>query len=85
MIPTNRDGFITDDRRFEKLYSKGLSKEKAIRVATASGHHASKHDSQHPRYEKWSTDDLYQKAVELGVEGCSAMSKHTLINVLKSY
>lgn len=72
------------EKRYEKLFSKGLSKGKAARVASSSGHQHSKH-SQHPRYEKWNTDSLYQKASELGIKGCSGMSKHTLINALRDY
>ena len=78
----NRD--FDNEKRYAKLFSKGLSKGKAARVASSSGHQHSKH-SQHPRYEKWNTDNLYQKAAELGIEGCSSMNKHTLINALRQY
>ena len=54
------------EKRYEKLFSKGLSKGKAARVASSSAHQAGKH-TQHPRYEKWTTDNLYQKAAELGL------------------
>ncbi len=36
-------------------------------------------------YEDWSKNDLYEKAVEVGVEGRAHMSKKDLINTLRDY
>lgn len=89
MASSERESLFNNERfdsekRYDKLFSKGLSKGKAARVASSSGHQSGKH-KQHPRYEKWTTDNLYQKATELGIEGCSGMSKHTLVSALRNY
>ena len=41
--------------------------------------------SQVTPYEDWSKNDLYEKAVEVGVEGRAHMSKKDLINTLRDY
>ena len=84
MASSERESFFDSEKRYEKLFSKGFSRGKALRVANAYGHRNNR-DTQHPRYENWTTDSLYQKATELGIEGCSAMNKHTLINALRQY
>jgi len=41
--------------------------------------------SQASPYEDWSKHDLYEKAVEAGIEGSARMSKKDLINTLRDY
>jgi hypothetical protein len=36
-------------------------------------------------YEEWSKHDLYERAVEVGIEGRARMSKKVLINTLRDY
>lgn len=36
-------------------------------------------------YEEWSKHDLYERAVEHGIEGRARMSKKDLINTLRDY
>lgn len=41
--------------------------------------------SQATPYEEWSKHDLYERAVEEGIEGRARMSKKDLINTLRDY
>lgn len=41
--------------------------------------------SQASPYEEWSKHDLYERAVEVGIEGRARMSKKDLINTLRDY
>lgn len=36
-------------------------------------------------YEEWSKHDLYERAVEVGIEGRARMSRKDLINTLRDY
>lgn len=74
---------IKNDEQYEKLRDRGVSKEKAARIANDSksgkkGGHADK-------YEERSKDELYQKAKDVGIEGRSDMSKDELIKALRNH
>lgn len=72
---------IKNDEQYEELRDKGMSKEKAARIAndSDSGEKGGKAD----KYENRSKEELYQKAKEVGIEGRSDMSKDELIKALR--
>ncbi|MCP9198539.1 Rho termination factor N-terminal domain-containing protein [Gramella sp. GC03-9] len=72
---------IKNDEQYEELRDKGMSKEKAARIAndSDSGEKGGKAD----KYENRSKEELYQKAKEVGIEGRSDMSKEELIEALR--
>ena len=76
---------IKDDQQYEKLREKGMSKEKAARIANTSRKKAAKKGGSSPKYEEWTKDDLYQKAKEVGIEGRSSMNKKELIDTLRNH
>ena len=64
--------------RFQPI---GGSLEKAARIANTSRKKAGKH----PEYEKWTREELYEKAQQIGIEGRSDMDKDDLIKALRSH
>jgi hypothetical protein len=76
---------IKDDERYEKLREKGMSKEKAARIANTPRKEAGKRGGKSPKYEEWNKDDLYEKAREVGIEGRSKMDKSELIEALRHH
>lgn len=76
---------IKDDEQYEKLREKGMSKEKAARIANTPRGEAGKKGGKSPAYEDWSKDELYEKAKEVGIEGRSEMSKSELIDALRNH
>jgi hypothetical protein len=76
---------IKDDEQYEKLRSKGMSKEKAARIANTDRQKAGKKGGHSSKYEDWSKGDLYDKAKEVGIEGRSKMSKKDLIRALRNH
>jgi hypothetical protein len=76
---------IKDDERYEALRRQGASKEKAARIANTSRSKAGKRGGKSLRYEDWKKDDLYKRAKEIGIEGCSGMSKGELIHALRNH
>lgn len=84
MATINHNAFADEDARFDKLCTKGMRKEKAARLAHASHHHIARKGS-YSKYEKWTTDALYKKAVDEGIEGAAHMSKRALICALQEH
>lgn len=76
---------VKDDRQYEKLRDKGMSKEKAARVANSPRSSTGRKGGESGQYEDWSKDDLYDKAKEVGIEGRSDMSKSELIDALRNH
>ncbi|MCM8568960.1 Rho termination factor N-terminal domain-containing protein [Gramella jeungdoensis] len=72
---------IKNDEQYEELRDKGMSKEKAARIANdpKSGKKGGRAD----KYEERTKEELYQKAKEVGIEGRSEMSKKELIKALR--
>ncbi|MDT0641495.1 Rho termination factor N-terminal domain-containing protein [Zunongwangia sp. F363] len=74
---------IKNDKQYEELRDKGMSKSKAARIANDpnSGKKGGKAD----KYEERTKEDLYEEAKKVGIEGRSDMSKKELINALRNH
>lgn len=83
----NHGPTIKDDETYQSLREQGESKEKAARIANAQADEdrdpADKGGS-NPPYEDWTRHDLYERAQEIGIEGCSEMTKDELIDALRN-
>jgi hypothetical protein len=78
-MPGKRMASIRNKDQYEKLRKKGMSKEKAARIANAPSGRASKRGGNGKTYEEWTKDELHRKAKEVGIEGRSDMNKEELI------
>ncbi|MBN7786283.1 Rho termination factor [Ponticoccus gilvus] len=79
---------VKDDKLYGDLRDKGMSKEKAARIANAQANdnmHPSRKGGKAPPYEDWTKDDLYERAREIGIDGRSDMTKAKLIEALRSH
>lgn len=79
---------IKDDDTYEALRDKGMSKEKAARIANAQASDdmdPSKKGGKAPPYEEWTREELYDRAQEIGIDGRSNMSKDELIEALRNH
>ena len=76
---------IKDNEQYEALRKKGMSKEKAARIANTPRSVAGRRGGKAPKYEEWSRSDLYNKAKEVGVAGRSRMNKTELIDSLRNH
>ncbi|MBO6603614.1 Rho termination factor N-terminal domain-containing protein [Rhodophyticola porphyridii] len=79
---------IKDDDTYEALRDKGMSKEKAARIANAQASDdmdPSKKGGKAPPYEEWTREELYDRAQEIGIDGRSDMSKDELIEALRNH
>ena len=75
---------IKDDEQYEALREEGMSKEKAARIANTPRQEAAERGGASPPYEEWTTDDLYERARELDIDGRSDMTKDELIAALRA-
>lgn len=73
---------IKNEEQYEALRSKGMSKEKAARIANASDDSTG---SSNKKYEERSKDELYRQAKKIGISGRSNMNKKELIEALRSH
>jgi len=80
---------IKDPKLYEKLRDEGNSKEKSARISNAAANTSrsalGRKGGRRGIYDEWSKDELYQRAVELGIEGRSSMTKTELINALRHH
>lgn len=78
---------VKDDELYEELREDGASKEKAARIANAKagGTDVNKKGGQAENYDERTTQELEERARELGIEGRSEMSKDELINALRNH
>jgi hypothetical protein len=76
---------IKDDAQYEALRDKGMSKEKAARIANSDRKETAQKGGKASAYEDWTRDELYEKAKEVGIEGRSDMDKAALIDALRNH
>lgn len=76
---------IKNEEQYEKLRQKGMSKEKAARIANADDEKESRKGGKHGAYEDWTKEELYDKAQQVGIEGRSRMTKNELIHALRDH
>jgi len=85
MAAKNHGASIKDDEQYEALRNKGMSKEKAARIANTGRKKAGTRGGKSAKYEDWSKEDLYDKAKDVGIDGRSRMSKKELIESLRNH
>jgi hypothetical protein len=76
---------IKDDRQYEALRDKGMSKEKAARIANSPRKATGSKGGKSPKYEDWTKDDLLKKADEIGLDVNPGMKKQQIIDVLRNH
>lgn len=83
------DPRIKDEKLYQRLRDEGESKEKAARIANAANKEGrstiGEKGGEHAKYEKWSVDELQDRAKEIGIENYSDMKKSELINALRHH
>jgi len=87
-MPKSAHGpMINDPDQYEALRDRGMSKEKAARIANASfsqGRSAvGRRGGRAQDYDERTKEQLLQRAREVGIEGRSKMSKAELIRALR--
>lgn len=81
----NHANSIKDDDQYESLRERGMSKEKAARIANTPRGKAGKRGGSSPPYEEWNKDELYDRAKELDIDGRADMSKDELIQAIRNH
>ena len=81
-MPQGKTSRIKNEKQYEALVDKGMSKTKAARIANTPD--AGIKGGKAEKYEDRTKKDLYKKATEVGIEGRSKMSKDELINSLRN-
>ena len=85
----NHGSSVKNDKQYEAMRDKGMSKEKAARISNAnagsSGNQASKKGGNAGKYEDRSKDDLLKEAKKVGIEGRSKMNKGELAKALRNH
>jgi hypothetical protein len=82
-MPNKKIPQVKNEEQYEALREKGMSKEKAARIANTPD--SGKKGGKAAKYEERSKNDLYKKATEVGIKGRSKMSKDDLINALRNH
>ncbi len=81
-MPNKNTPQIKNEEQYETLKDKGMSKQKAARIANTEN--SGKKGGNADKYEDRSKQELYDKAKEVGIEGRSKMSKDELIKALRN-
>lgn len=74
---------IKDDAKYEALREKGMSQEKAARIANSPG--ASKKGGEASKLEDRTKKDLLDQAKNIGISGRHKMKKATLIHAIRNH
>jgi hypothetical protein len=72
---------IKNEEQYEALRDKGMSQEKAARIANTED--SGKKGGKAKAYEERTKEDLYEQAKFIGIEGRSSMNKKDLIEALR--
>ncbi|MEZ4951528.1 MAG: Rho termination factor N-terminal domain-containing protein [Saprospiraceae bacterium] len=78
----NHGPSIKNDKQYEELRDKGMSKQKAARIANTPN--SGKKGGKAEQYEDRTKDELYEQAKKVGIEGRSKMNKKELIKALRN-
>ncbi len=73
---------IKNEEQYEALREKGMSQEKAARIAITED--SGKKGGKAKPYEERTKDELYDQAKSVGIEGRSKMTKKELIHALRN-
>ncbi|QCK15308.1 DUF7218 family protein [Mangrovivirga cuniculi] len=73
---------VKNDEQYEELREKGMSKEKAARIANSEK--AGKKGGKADKYENRTKEELIEKAKDIGIDNYSKMNKDELINALRN-
>jgi len=84
-MTTDHGPQIKDDEQYEALRDKGMSQEKAARIANSPTEETARKGGKQPPYEEWTREELYDRAKEIGIEGRGDMTKEELIEALRSH
>ena len=83
-MPGKKMNSIKDKKQYEELKKKGMSKQKAARIANSPKKKTGKKGGKASKYEEWTKNKLYEKAKKVGIEGRSNMNKGQLIKALRN-
>lgn len=79
----NHGPSIKNDAQYEALRGKGMSREKAARIANTPN--ASERGGHASPYEERTKKELYEQAKKIGIAGRSKMNKPELIDALRNH
>jgi hypothetical protein len=71
-MPNKQMNSIKNEEQYEALREKGMSKEKAARIANSSN--TGKKGGKADKYENRTYEELYEKAMEIDLDGRSKMN-----------
>jgi hypothetical protein len=86
----NHGAQIKNDEQYEAMRDKGMSKNKAARIANSNAqgggsNKASKKGGESSKYEDKTKSELMDQAKKVGIEGRSKMDKGELIDALRNH
>jgi hypothetical protein len=84
-MPKDHGPQIKDDEQYQALREKGMSKEKAARIANADRGQKGHKGGKSGQYEDWNKEDLYAKAKDLGLDVNKNMRKGEVIDRLRHH
>lgn len=90
-MPRGANSRLKDPELYEELRKDGASKEKAARIANATGgtkkgrSEVGRRGGKSGDYEDWMVDELRKRAKELGLTGYSRKKKADLISALRNH